>query len=194
MGPPLVYVAMIRPDSGGFSRRRQRRREHLVAIGLGSNQGRREWLLRDAVQGLRLLLSDIRVSGVYETSPAHVTDQPDFLNACCSGSTALGPRQLLSALKDLERAAGRTPGGVRFGPRRLDLDLLLYGASVVNSPDLVIPHPRLRERAFALVPLAEIADGWIVPGTGEAPPVTVGELAARVDTAGIHSTGIRLDE
>lgn len=131
---------------------------------------------------MNTVLRDARVSSLYETDPVGVTDQPPFLNACCTGRTWLAPRELLARLKAIEAEAGRRPGGPRWGPRPLDLDILLYGDRIVQEPDLVIPHPRLAERAFALVPLAEIAPEWPVPGTG----ATVAELAARVAAEGLR--------
>jgi 2-amino-4-hydroxy-6-hydroxymethyldihydropteridine diphosphokinase len=164
-----------------------------VAIGLGSNVGDRLTALRSAVREMRRFLTDLRVSHVFEASPVHVTDQPDFLNACCTGVTPLTPRQLFSELKDLEQRAGRAEGGIRYGPRILDLDLLLFGSLVCETDDLTIPHPRLHERAFVLVPLAELAGDWVVP-TGKARQArTVEDLAAAVDPTGIRRTTMQLD-
>lgn len=143
--------------------------------------------------GLRALLEGLEVSHVYETVPVHVTDQPMFLNAVCTGWSRLPARQLLSGLKDLERAAGRSPDGPRFGPRALDLDILLFGDRTLAEPDLAIPHPRLRERAFVLVPLAELAADWVVPAGRDAPAETVGNLAAAADARGVRRTDLRLD-
>jgi 2-amino-4-hydroxy-6-hydroxymethyldihydropteridine diphosphokinase len=156
-----------------------------VAIGLGSNLGDREGALRFALRRLAEFLDQMRVSSVYETEPVHDVEQPRFLNAACTGVTRLTPRQLLSQLQDVERAAGRRRDDRRFGPRTLDLDLLLYGEELIRIPELVVPHPRLQERAFVLVPLSEIAGEWIVPGTGS-PPGSVSELLSRVDPKGIY--------
>ena len=160
-----------------------------TAISLGSNLGDREAALADAVSVLRRQLHGIRVSSVYQTSPLHFEAQPEFMNACCTGVTRLTPRQLLSQLQDAERAAGRDRSGPRYGPRTLDLDLLLYGDAVLETPELVIPHPRLRERAFVLVPLNEIASDWIVPASRGAPAASVAELAAAAGTDGIRHIG-----
>ena len=103
------------------------------------------------------------------------------------------PRQLLSQLQDAERAAGRDRSGPRYGPRTLDLDLLLYGDQVIEDPDLVVPHSRLRERGFVLVPLAEIAAEWIVPASAGMAADSVGSLAERVGMDGIRRIGV-LDE
>lgn len=163
-----------------------------VAVGLGSNTGDRAANLRLGVAGLAELHDGFRCSGVFETQPQHVADQPPFLNACCIGQTSLTARQLLNALQELELRAGRQPGGERYGPRPLDLDLLLYGERVIEKSDLVVPHPRLRERAFVLVPLAELAADWKVPVSRGAAATTVGELACGVDEEGIVRTGIEL--
>lgn len=163
-----------------------------VAIGLGTNLGDRLAQLRHAVTGLRRVVVDVRCSEVYETTARYVEDQPDFLNACCIGRTRLTPRQLLSELKDTERRAGRRDGGARYGPRPLDLDLLLYENVVVSSDRLTIPHPRLRERAFVLIPLAAIAGDWRVPSSEGNAEATVGELAERIDREGIRRTELEL--
>ncbi|MEN8145673.1 MAG: 2-amino-4-hydroxy-6-hydroxymethyldihydropteridine diphosphokinase [Gemmatimonadota bacterium] len=153
-----------------------------VAIGLGSNLGDRFANLRFGWLSLLELLSEVAISHVYETSPLHFEDQPDFLNACCIGVAELRPGALLARMRRIERRAGRTVRGRRYGPRTLDLDLLLYGNECIRSPRLSLPHPRLLERAFVLVPLAEIAGSWSVPGTGS----TVTEAAARIEATGIR--------
>ena len=107
----------------------------------------------------------IRVSSLYETAPVGVTDQPDFLNAVAAVQTGLGPLETLDALLHIENQMGRVRTE-RWGPRVIDLDLLLYGGERVSSPGLTVPHPRLRERAFVLVPLAEIAPELRLPGDG----------------------------
>jgi 2-amino-4-hydroxy-6-hydroxymethyldihydropteridine diphosphokinase len=156
-----------------------------VAIGLGSNLGDRRAHLRFGVERLREYLREIRVSPLYETDPEGDCDQPPFLNAVCVGRTVLSPRQLLSQLQDAERAAGRRRGARRFGPRTLDLDLLVYGNSVLRSAELTVPHPRLRERAFVLVPFADVAPDWIVPGeSGRAE--TVARLLSRLNTGTVY--------
>lgn len=117
-------------------------------------------------------------SRLYRTPPWGIVDQPDFVNAAAGLETALQPRQLLDALLAIEARAGRVRG-VRNGPRTLDLDLLLYGDQVIATPDLTVPHPRLHERAFVLLPLADIAPDLDVSGQGR-----VSDLLARVDTEG----------
>ncbi len=105
----------------------------------------------------------VRVSSLYETAAVGVTDQPDFLNAVAEVGTALSATALLDALLNLENLLGRKRT-FRWGPRVIDLDLLLYGSEQIVLPELTVPHPRLRERAFVLVPLAEIAPELVLPG------------------------------
>jgi 2-amino-4-hydroxy-6-hydroxymethyldihydropteridine diphosphokinase len=146
-----------------------------VAIALGSNLGDRERLLREAVTGLEQHLQQLRVSTFHETDPVGVSNQPRFLNAAAAGYTTLSARDLLETLIDIERRLGRErpyPGA----PRTLDLDLILYDDFIVNELDLVVPHPRFRDRSFVLAPLAEIAPEWKDPVTGR----TVGELLEKL--------------
>jgi 2-amino-4-hydroxy-6-hydroxymethyldihydropteridine diphosphokinase len=137
-------------------------------VGLGANLGDREGTIRSALR----LLDDVHgvdlvaVSSFRETEPWGVEDQPRFVNAAARVETTLSPRELLDALLAVERALGRTREGPRFGPRTIDLDLLLYAGEVVDEPGLTVPHPRLHERAFALEPLLELDPGLEVPGRG----------------------------
>jgi 2-amino-4-hydroxy-6-hydroxymethyldihydropteridine diphosphokinase len=137
-------------------------------IGLGANLGDREATMRAALE----LLSQVEgvqicaVSSFRETEPVGVLDQPRFLNAAAVVETTLGPRGLLDALLGVERALGRTREGPRFGPRTIDLDLLVYGDEIVDEAGLTVPHPRLHERAFALEPLHELEPELVVPGRG----------------------------
>ena len=143
-----------------------------VAIALGSNLGDRTQYLNDALALLAPVVQDLHVSTFHDTDPVGVGEQPRFLNAAAVGQTTLSARALLEALLELEHQLGRTrpfPGAART----LDLDLILYGDSVIEEAGLIVPHPRFRERAFVLKPLNEVAADWVDPVTGR----TVGELA-----------------
>jgi len=118
-------------------------------------------------------------SSLYRSAPVGYADQPDFVNAVAALETALAPRALLEALLAIEHARGRVRA-LPNGPRTLDLDLLLYGDLQMHEPGLTVPHPRMHERGFVLVPLAEIAPGCVVPGRG-----TVAELLHAVDVSGV---------
>jgi len=161
----------------------------LFYLALGSNLADRPANLRAAINALPALsaaegaplIRVTRESPVYETPPWGVTDQPAFLNMVVEAETDLPPAALLGFLKLLETRLGRQPG-LRYGPRLIDLDILFYGDLVLDTPPLVIPHPRLHERAFVLVPLADLAPDLRHPVLGAA----VRELLAGVDTAGIR--------
>ncbi len=136
-------------------------------VGLGSNLGDREATIRGALE--RFAVEDgvevVAVSTLRETEPVGaVTDQPTFLNGVVELETSLTARELLTLLLAVEADFGRTRTGPPGGPRTLDLDLLLYGDERIDEPDLQVPHPRLRERAFVLEPLAEL--GWTPPAQG----------------------------
>ncbi len=156
--------------------------ETTVTLGLGSNLGDRlTWLRRgwDAVSALPGVRPLDR-SGIWETAYVGPGDpQPPYLNACARFATALPPRELLAALQRIERDCGRPPD-THLQPRRLDLDILLYGDLISVEPDLVIPHPRLHVRAFVLEPLAELDPGRILPDSG----LTVGAVRAIIRAAG----------
>jgi 2-amino-4-hydroxy-6-hydroxymethyldihydropteridine diphosphokinase len=123
---------------------------------LGSNMGDRRENLEIALAGLRLLDPDLLLSGIYESAPVGgPPGQGDYLNCVVSLETSLGPRQLLEVAKGLEKKAGRVET-VRNGPRPLDVDVLLVGDLVISEPDLVVPHPRMYERAFVLAPLEDL--------------------------------------
>ncbi len=134
------------------------RRAHL---GIGSNLGDRLELLQLAVDGLAATpgITVVAVSPVYETDPVGGPEQPDFLNAVVAVDTVLSARELLEVAHRLEREAERVRV-VRWGPRTLDVDVLLVGDEQVDEPDLVVPHPRMTERAFVLVPLADLEPDW----------------------------------
>lgn len=153
--------------------------EQSVFIALGSNLGDRRANLIDAISQLRHKVAIEMLSSVYETEPAYVTDQPRFLNMALRGSTALAPGELLRFLKGIERRMGREQTQ-RFGPRPIDLDILLYGNLLVDEPELTIPHPRIAERAFVLRPLAEIAPDLLLPGQ----QLSVAALAEQVQGEG----------
>src|SRR5262245_26975742 len=138
-----------------------------IAIALGSNVGDREAQLRGAVASLALLFSPLRVSSSYETEPVDVPGaQPMFLNAAVTGESELSARAVLDALLRIEQQYGRERPYVG-APRTIDLDLILYGDSVINAAGLTVPHPRFRERRFVLEPLVEIAPDWVDPVTGK---------------------------
>ena len=148
-------------------------------IGLGSNLGDRERALRAAVAALRASpgVEAVALSSLRETDPVGLVDQPRFLNAAAAVDTDLRPRELLDLLLRVELGLGRTRDGPRYGPRTIDLDLLLYGHERLQEPGLEVPHPRLHERAFVLEPLAELDSSLEVPGKG-----TVSALLARLES------------
>ncbi|MCW2283318.1 2-amino-4-hydroxy-6-hydroxymethyldihydropteridine diphosphokinase [Rhodoblastus acidophilus] len=131
--------------------------ENFVALAFGANLGDAQGNIRRAVAFLAARGVDFeRVSSLYATKPWGVEDQPDFVNACAVARTALAPRALLALTQEAERALGRTPG-LRWGPRVIDIDILLYEDVVWADENLVLPHPEMTRRAFVLQPLAEIA-------------------------------------
>lgn len=161
----------------------------VACVGLGGNLGDAASTVRDAfvalahLPGTRLL----RASRLYRTPAWGVTAQPDFVNAVAMVETALEPHALLENLLRIERDAGRdrrADGSDRWGPRTLDLDLLLFGDQVIDTPGLKVPHPHLHERAFVLVPLLEIAPDIRVPGRGAA-----ADALATMATGDIHALG-----
>jgi len=142
-----------------------------AAVALGSNLGDRLAILRRGANDLSHHLSDLTVSDFIETAPEGVGEQPVFLNGAAVGGWNGSPRALLDVLVAIERVSGRErpyPGA----PRTLDLDLILFGQSIVNEPDLVVPHPRFRERGFVLAPLCQVAPELVDPVSGR----TVAEL------------------
>ena len=156
-----------------------------VAVGLGANLGDAKASVLAAIAMLDLL-PETRVlcaSKLYRTSAWGHTEQPDFINAVVLLETGLGAGVLLDRLLEIECDFGRVrASGERWGPRTLDLDLLLFGEDVIDEPGLQVPHPYLHQRAFVLLPLAEIAPGMSIPGAG-----IVGELAAAMASDGIEA-------
>jgi 2-amino-4-hydroxy-6-hydroxymethyldihydropteridine diphosphokinase len=145
-------------------------------VGLGANLGDREAMLRSALEqlsgepGIEL----VAVSKLRDTDPVGITDQPRFLNAAAAVETDLSAHELLDRLLGIERRLGRTREGARFGPRTIDLDLLLYGDEEIDEPGLEVPHPRLHERVFALEPLADLDPDLVVPGRGALADIVAG--------------------
>ncbi len=140
----------------------------LAYVALGCNLGDRYDNLKSAVDALQALttITQVQASSVYETSPMGPADQPDYLNAVVSLQTRLAPLELLDALQLIEQQHGRTRDGERWGPRTLDLDLLLYAECVIESPRLTVPHPGIADRSFVLFPLAELDSELVIPDKG----------------------------
>ncbi len=157
---------------------------HTVYLGLGSNIGDRAANLSAALGALASIVTVERVSSVYDTAPMLYTSQPRFHNLVCQATNSLSPDALLHAVKEIERQLGRT-SGPRYGPRVIDIDLLLYDRLIVSSAALTIPHPRMAERAFVLAPLAEIAPTLTHPLLGE----TIAELLRRIPESDVHRVG-----
>ena len=156
-------------------------KEHIVYLALGSNLGNRLENLKQAMAALTPQLEVKSKSQVYETPPWGYEDQPKFLNQVIKAETYLDPERLLKHLKRLEVALGRK-ASFPNGPRLIDMDLLFYDDLVLNKPSLVIPHPRLHERAFVLLPLMDIAPELVHPVTGK----TVREMAEQCNMEGIE--------
>jgi 2-amino-4-hydroxy-6-hydroxymethyldihydropteridine diphosphokinase len=166
--------------------------ESTVFLSLGANTGDRQKNIELALQHLEKVIAIQAVSSLYETEPVGeggkplLFDQlgsqplPFFLNLACQGKTNLEPSNLLTALKEIEASLGRRPS-FRNAPRPIDIDILLYDNLQITLPQLVIPHPRMRERAFVLLPLAEIAPLIVEPVSGQ----TIQQMAANISTRGI---------
>jgi 2-amino-4-hydroxy-6-hydroxymethyldihydropteridine diphosphokinase len=151
-----------------------------IYIALGTNLGDRETNLQRAKELLAPKVVIEQESAIYVTPPWGYEDQPEFLNQVIKVKTCLNPRKLLKALKSIENKMGREKT-IRYGPRLIDLDILFYGQRVVQKKNLCIPHPRLHERAFVLVPLGEIAPDFLHPLL----KVRVQDLLSQVDTQGV---------
>ena len=154
---------------------------HTVYLGLGSNLGDRSENLRAAQAAIAAQARIRAASPVYETAPWGYTDQPVFLNQVLKVETDLPPAELMADLQRIEVELGRL-ASFRYGPRLIDIDILLYDDLVLETPGLVIPHPRLAERAFVLVPLADLAADLRHPSLDK----TIGELLANVDSSQVH--------
>ena len=155
--------------------------KHTIYIALGTNLGERLDNLRAAIDALGPDIHVLAKSHVYETPPWGYEDQPAFLNMVVKAETGLEPEPLLKYLKQIEAELGREKS-IRWGPRLIDLDILFYDDLVLDTPPLIIPHPRLHERAFVLVPLADVAPEYVHPVLGE----FVWELLLKADMRGIE--------
>lgn len=158
---------------------------HHVYLGLGSNLGNRKSRLEEAIEQISKFATVKKTSSIYETEPWGLKDQPKFLNQVIFVESILGPNELLSRLKKIEQQMGRKKS-VHFGPRLIDLDILFYDDLIMKTDDLTIPHPYLTERAFVLVPLAEIAPTLVHPQKHK----TIKALMKEVDPS---SVSIRKD-
>jgi 2-amino-4-hydroxy-6-hydroxymethyldihydropteridine diphosphokinase len=157
----------------------------LAFVGLGANLGDRETTLRSALERLSAEpgVELVAVSSFRDTAPIGIADQPRFLNAAAAVETTLSAHDLLDRLLAIERRLGRTREGPRFGPRTIDLDLLLYGDERIQEEGLEVPHPRLHERLFALEPLADLEPDLVVPGRGPLADLLAGLQSAPCRTS-----------
>ena len=157
---------------------------NIITLALGTNLGDRLGNLRAAIAALPPAVTVLEQSFVYETLPWGVTDQPSFLNMVIKGKTHQKPQELLKNLKELETQLGRIPS-IQYGPRKIDIDILFYDNLIFDSPELTLPHPHLHERAFVLVPLADLAPERIHPVFGR----TIRQLLAELDITGVKRYG-----
>lgn len=161
--------------------------QHSIYLSLGSNLGDRQHNLSLAIQQLRQDVMIQHISSIYETEPVGYTDQPCFFNLVCSGKTQLSPQELLERAKAIERTLGRQPT-IRNGPRSVDIDILLYDSLVSTETNLILPHPRMGERAFVLIPLVEISPTVIDPRSG----YTAQELLQTISPDGVIKTTVQI--
>ncbi|MDX1435455.1 MAG: 2-amino-4-hydroxy-6-hydroxymethyldihydropteridine diphosphokinase [Anaerolineales bacterium] len=155
--------------------------DHRVFLGLGTNLGDRAANLEAARGALKPDIAFMAASPVYETAPWGYQDQPSFLNQVLEARTALLPLDLLGRLKNIERGLGRQES-FRYGPRLIDIDILLYGKLIFESPELQIPHPAMQDRAFVLVPLADLAPDLVHPKLHK----TISDLLGETDPSGVE--------
>ncbi len=153
----------------------------LIYLSLGSNLGDRRSNLTAVHSALPPDVVIRESSSIYETEPWGYLNQPDYLNQIILAETQLSARALLAYVKGLEDMIGREPS-FRYGPRLVDIDIIFYGDQIIRETDLEIPHPRYKERAFVLVPLAEISPGLIAPGTDQ----TISDMLEGLDVSGVH--------
>src|SRR3989344_1616926 len=151
-----------------------------IYLALGSNLGNRSAHIEQALELLKPKIDEVVVSPLYETVPWGVKEQRMFLNVCVGGITKLSAEELLKFVKSVEVQLNRS-AQIKWGPREIDIDILFYGDSVIHKPDLVIPHPYLAERAFTLVPLADIAPDLVHPEL----KYSVAQLLQGVDASGV---------
>jgi 2-amino-4-hydroxy-6-hydroxymethyldihydropteridine diphosphokinase len=160
---------------------------HTVYLSLGSNLEDRQSNLHHALQKLQQLVHIQHISSVYETEPVGYLDQPYFFNIVCSGTTQLTAQELLIQAKTIEKSLGRQ-STIRNGPRPIDIDILLYDTCIYEDQYLSLPHPRLKERAFVLVPLVEISPGVVEPQSGR----TAQDLLQAISQSGVKKTTVHL--
>jgi 2-amino-4-hydroxy-6-hydroxymethyldihydropteridine diphosphokinase len=151
-----------------------------IYLSLGTNLGNREANLEAVKAELPPEVIILDASPIYETEPWGFLDQPDFLNQVLAVETSLKPSELLEHIKGIEQKIGRKPS-IRFGPRIVDIDILFFGDQIIQEEDLEIPHPRLRDRAFVLIPLADIDPDLVYPGTD----LSISDLLLDVDLTGV---------
>lgn len=152
-----------------------------VYFSLGSNVGNKQAYLDKAIQMLKHRVDNMVVSSFYVTEPWGKTDQPEFLNLCVKGKTAISPEELLTFVKEIETSLGRKHTQ-KWGPREIDIDILFYGDKIISNNQIEIPHPFIAERAFVLTPLKEIAPNFVHPKLKK--PII--KLAQNIGSSGIR--------